>query len=175
MPVPFRSFLIRFRRQVAKRRRQEAIEKENSRAPTLTECEYGCKICVKLYNEVNRLPMVFTCGHTVCLECASRIWLRAKAFKCPFCRSCAHGVEVNQQMIELLENVSEQFGVALLDTGSLSGSAEDLRQSMSACSDDYPTASDSQEQAIPPSMVQLVEEFSKIARSSRLPSVSFRF
>ncbi|KAH7722541.1 hypothetical protein AAVH_09941 [Aphelenchoides avenae] len=124
-----------------------------------TASERECKMCAKSYNGVNSLPMVFPCGHSTCHECATKIWLRAKAFQCPFCRVCAHKISVTS------------FGAPTSPKATTP--MRDLTRSSSTSSDsstDSDLLEEYGEPNIPASLVQLVAEFPKITRTSYLHS-----
>lgn len=58
-----------------------------------------CPICCSRFTEVTNIPMVLTCGHSVCHCCVSKIQYPRK---CPFCQKffAATGLRKNYALIE---------------------------------------------------------------------------
>ncbi|KAH7722540.1 hypothetical protein AAVH_09940 [Aphelenchoides avenae] len=162
MTIFLRSVLRRLHRQSTSTSENEAStpkRKCNSIASVAPVSEQECKTCAKPYNLASSLPMVYPCGHSTCHECATKIWLRAKAFQCPFCRVCAHKVSVSS------------LSGPMPTTKASIVAARDLARSSSTRSDSS-TSSDLLEEyedpVYPASLAHLVEEFPHITRTSYL-------
>jgi hypothetical protein len=80
----------------------QAIDKPQYAAPKHDPLELTCKICFMNYNSRDHLPMVISCGHTICSACLKMI----KA-ECPYDRT-AFNKDKAYKNIELLQLVDEQ-------------------------------------------------------------------
>lgn len=43
-----------------------------------------CQICIHIYNQDDRVPLILRCGHTVCRECAKGLTKGYSDRRCPF-------------------------------------------------------------------------------------------
>ena len=69
-----------------------------------------CPICYDEYDHCSHTPMLLTCGHSICLQCAELLFPSDEAAECPTCRTCstpplAKNYQLSEQ-ITLLSNDS---------------------------------------------------------------------
>ncbi|EFO98347.1 hypothetical protein CRE_24267 [Caenorhabditis remanei] len=70
-----------------------------------------CKICVRQYNETDRIPRIIpVCGHTICEDCARNI-IRGNTLKCPIDRKDVNvegGASSLPRNFAILETIEER-------------------------------------------------------------------
>jgi len=64
-----------------------------------------CKVCFECYDDGHRIPLVYSCGHTYCLECCEA-WHKNDKYTCPTCRyTQSKSPPTNFILLELLMHV----------------------------------------------------------------------
>lgn len=67
-----------------------------------------CHICFNSYNNNNNIPMIFSCGHTICSSCLRNL-LNERRLKCPTCSKALEGnsIENYSKNFNLIEIINE--------------------------------------------------------------------
>jgi len=48
---------------------------------------FCCSICFDVYNDNDRYPGLFLCGHTICFQCIDQCNYNRNYYRCPFCKA----------------------------------------------------------------------------------------
>ena len=51
---------------------------------------FCCSICFEVYNDTDRFPGIFICGHTLCMKCIKQTSINSGHYRCPFCKAISH-------------------------------------------------------------------------------------
>lgn len=65
-----------------------------------------CIVCLENYNSLEKLPLILTCGHTLCKECVTKINATSSVIKCPIDRKtepkASKQLTVNYAILQVL-------------------------------------------------------------------------
>lgn len=67
-----------------------------------------CEICFNTFNCSNYTPIVYSCGHSICLYCSKVINNK----KCPFCKEQISNKVKNYMMIDVLNAINMEYRIS---------------------------------------------------------------
>jgi hypothetical protein len=95
---------------------EESEKPKNSRF-SKDDNMFCCSICFEVYNDTDRFPGIFLCGHTFCMKCINQLNFVRGHYRCPFCKAISHmkpsknyallEIIVKQQLIIKIYNEQE--------------------------------------------------------------------
>jgi len=75
---------------------------------TLTKDDniFCCSICFDVYNDKDKYPGLFLCGHTVCFQCIDQFNYNRNYYRCPFCKAITNTRPTkNYALMEIIEKL----------------------------------------------------------------------
>ena len=87
-----------------------------------------CIVCLESYNSLNKLPLILSCGHTLCKECVMKINYNSQSIKCPIDRKiepkATKQLTINYAILQVLH--LHKSGVPSRETCSIHSQAVTL-------------------------------------------------
>jgi hypothetical protein len=69
----------------------ERLKKDASQKAEIVEAK-TCGTCYEDYDNLERKPVAFQCGHMSCLECCQKMIQTSNEWKCPWCKVPVTGI-----------------------------------------------------------------------------------
>lgn len=91
--------------RIEQERREEIKKCQEKKDKEEVEDAFTCSVCKQRFGKKHRIPVLFTCSHTFCAVCASRM-KEENLFTCPKCRKISLRNVLdnkNYQLIEAME------------------------------------------------------------------------